>query len=77
MSTAPPDLRGAYRRWLLQAHPDRGGDATAFVEGLDVWRRRLAGYADPPSVVFHRRPRTPRARWTAWRATRRRAPRVR
>lgn len=77
MSPVAPDLRGAYRRWLLQAHPDRGGDPQAFALGLDAWRRRLADPSDRPPVIFHRRPRTPLARWTAWRATRRRAPRVR
>ena len=77
MTPGPPDLRGAYRRWLLHAHPDRGGDPNAFVQGLADWRRRLAAPADHPAVVFHRRPRTPLARWTAWRTARRRAPRVR
>ena len=71
------DRRAAYRRWLLLAHPDRGGDPTAFVHGLAAWRRRLAAPVDPAPVVFHRRPRTPLAHWSLWRSTRRRAPRVR
>ena len=40
MTTVAPELRGAYRRWLMQAHPDRGGDPAAFVQGLAEWQRR-------------------------------------
>ena len=83
MTAGPPDQpgrraqRAAYRRWLGQAHPDRGGDPDAFVVGMAEWERRLVAPTRSPELVFHRRPRTPLALWTAWRAARSRAPRVR
>ena len=63
---ARPDVTEAFRRFALRHHPDRGGDADRFQEGLDAYRR-LTG-SDPPTrraafqeaaadVVFHRRTR--------------------
>ena len=54
---ARPEVTEAFRRFALRHHPDRGGDANRFQEGLDAYRRLTR--SDPPEadVVFHRRTR--------------------
>ncbi|MBB6174893.1 hypothetical protein HNR23_004953 [Nocardiopsis mwathae] len=37
----PLDRRRAYRSWIRENHPDRGGDPVAFAEDLARWRRAL------------------------------------
>lgn len=57
------EVTDAFRRFALRHHPDRGGDAERFQDGLEAYRR-LTG-SDPPTrrgapgrsgaeVVFHR-----------------------
>ena len=61
---APRDeVTEAFRRFALRHHPDRGGDAGRFQEGVDAYRR-LTGSRPPASataadVVFHRRRNRP------------------
>ena len=51
--------RRAYRQWVRDHHPDRGGDPEEFAAGLLRWHARLAatGHDD---LQFHR---------TGWRRT--------
>ena len=61
-----PEVADAFRRFALRHHPDRGGDAERFQDGLEAYRR-LTGSAPPTrrgapgqssaDVVFHRRTR--------------------
>ncbi len=37
-------LQRAYRDWLRQTHPDKGGDASAFVSFNDTWKRIIEKY---------------------------------
>ena len=63
---ARPEVTEAFRRFALCHHPDRGGDADRFQEGLDAYRRltgavpltrRAAFRGTAADVVFHRRTR--------------------
>ncbi|GAA2026331.1 hypothetical protein [Nocardiopsis rhodophaea] len=75
------DQRGAYRAWVRENHPDRGGDPRAFAEGVARWRRSLDGPGAlasengraPGGIQAFRAPRGP-AGWVL-RALRRRAAR--
>ncbi|WP_152471598.1 hypothetical protein [Nocardiopsis gilva] len=49
MRGRPRDQRGAYRAWVRENHPDRGGDPQAFAEGLARWRRSLGEPGARPS----------------------------
>jgi hypothetical protein len=56
------DDRGAFRRFVLANHPDRGGDPETFLAGLARFRRgAVTGSAGasstPPNVVFYKRVR--------------------
>ncbi len=61
------EVTEAFRRLALCHHPDRGGDASRFQDGLDAYRRmtgsippirRAASREAAANVVFHRRTRT-------------------
>ena len=72
------DRRSAYRAWVREHHPDRGGDPAVFRAGLQSWRRLLAPDRPAAPVTFHRRRRwTPLTWWRDRQAARRRPPRVR
>jgi hypothetical protein len=93
-ATRDPDAaaraRSELRRFVRDAHPDRGGDPEAFAAGLALHRYRLdvaEGRAVPsprgpaPEVFFYSKqtglPRLLSALLTALRSSRRPAPRVR
>jgi hypothetical protein len=80
---APADeVRAAWRRKVLDVHPDRGGDEAAFAEVHEAYRT-LTGEAPPRTrggvpVVFFRRtgPTARAARWWRRRRSGGSAPRV-
>ena len=37
----PMDIRTAYKRWLLSAHPDKGGDTKTFTLTNALWKELL------------------------------------
>ena len=37
MESTPAEVRQAYKRWLVTAHPDKGGDPLVFVEVREIW----------------------------------------
>ena len=44
------------RQFIRAHHPDRGGDAGAFIAGMRVFDAEQAPWSPPPSVVVVRRP---------------------
>lgn len=80
MSTdANAATRSAFRAFVRDHHPDRGGDPAVFAAGVAAYRRRSDGTPGAGHVVFHHRRGGAAAVldwWAARRAVRRRPPRV-
>jgi hypothetical protein len=77
------EVRAAWRRKVLTAHPDRGGDEAAFAEALEAYQALGGGSVARPRrsgvpVVFVRRSGTAAraARWLRRRRTGRTSSRV-
>ncbi len=51
------DLRAAYRRFVVEHHPDQGGDPAWFIAGQEAYRRLSAASPtrDSADLQFHRR----------------------
>jgi hypothetical protein len=47
--------RRAYRRYVAEHHPDRGGDPDAFQAGVEAYRRITASRRPGRVVAHHRR----------------------
>lgn len=47
------------RQFIRAHHPDRGGDAGAFIAGMRAFDTEQAPWRPPPSVVVVRRPNWP------------------
>ncbi len=47
------------RQFIRAHHPDRGGDAGAFIAGMRAFDTEQAHWRPPPSVVVVRRPNWP------------------
>lgn len=57
-------LRREFRRFVLEHHPDRGGDPEVFRAGVAAYRAAAGGDIDPPRyppVSAYRRRRGPAA----------------
>ncbi|MBB3663179.1 curved DNA-binding protein CbpA [Prauserella sediminis] len=65
-----PAERAAYRRFVRDHHPDKGGDPEVFAAGLRRFRQRPRPDAEP--VVFVARKRGLPRLWSALSARRRR-----
>ena len=54
-----PLSRAEFRRFVLEHHPDRGGDPAVFTAGVRAWRLaqddRSAQPNDGPQVFFYRK----------------------
>jgi len=56
-----PRTRSEFRRFVLQHHPDRGGDPAVFAAGMQAWQsfqEQGAEQADNGPQVFFYRKRT-------------------
>lgn len=47
------------RQFIRAHHPDRGGDAGAFIAGMRAFDAEQASWRPPPGVVVVRRPSWP------------------
>ena len=54
-----PRTRSEFRRFVLEHHPDRGGDPEVFAAGVQAWqslqKQRAEQQADGPQVFFYRK----------------------
>ncbi|MDQ6649622.1 MAG: hypothetical protein M3Z02_05835 [Actinomycetota bacterium] len=71
--------RSAFRAFVRDNHPDRGGDPEAFQAGLAAFGRQPVPAGSTGNLVFHRRRRglaVVRGWWTDRRSSRRRTSRL-
>ena len=53
MDSTAAEVRQAYKRWLLTAHPDKGGDPLVFIEVREIWLALMSSWAKTQFVCAY------------------------